>query len=117
MKVSGKNNLRALSLIRIRGPGIKEVTQLGTEHPAKELDLKFQKLNILALLNVLRVTKRIGVSRIQTKLIQIANVRVDTDVHVTVLGVGYAETEIGRVATIELVVVILLRSCCVNGRR
>ena len=87
LQISGENYLSALALIGVGSPRIEEIAKLWIEHPAKELDLKLQKLEVVAILYVFCIAKGISVAVIKSKLIQISDVSVNTDVQVAVFGV------------------------------
>src|SRR5215212_1362564 len=117
LQISGEYDLCSLSLICVRSPGVEEVAQLWIQYPTQKLDLKLQDLHVLPALNVFCISKCVGVGRAETELVQITDVAVDADVHVAVFGIRYLESEVWRVAAIELVFVVLRRRFRLNRRR
>src|SRR5215203_4558154 len=117
LQIAGEYDLCALSLIRVGSPGVEEVAHLWIQYPAQELDLKLQQLHVLAALNIFCISRCVGVGRVETELVQITDVAIDADVHVAVFGIRYLESEVWRVATIELIFVVLSRRFRLNWRR
>ena len=89
----GEYDLRALTLGGVRAPRVEEVTELRVEQPAEKFDLYLENLRLLPPLDSLHVAERIGVARIESLLVEVADIRVDGDPHVPLIGVGDMEPE------------------------
>ena len=75
-QVGGDHHLRELSE-GVGAPDVGDVAQLGGQDPPEGRDLHVVVLQVLALLHVARTPERVRVGRVETRLVQIADIAED----------------------------------------
>jgi hypothetical protein len=102
VQVAGHDDLRRLAQAGVRRPDVHQIPELPAHEPAEEVHLRLVQLEIVPLVNVSRSSEGVGVRRIDSPLIEIAKIRKDPEVQISMFGVGDLESSGGRVSAERL---------------